>query len=147
MYTTILIADAEDEIKKSLHQLQNLCGQSIHSEKADSPAFLRISTTKGIYNIPHSEILYVESVQKKSIIHTKTTLYILAIPLYRVRNALPSASFIQAHRSYIINLKNISFIDKTKEPWTVSFFDSEKTAFVSRSFRKELLQAVKGCID
>ena len=32
---------------------------------------------------------------------------------------------MQTHRSFIVNLKNASSIDKSQNPWTISFFGSE----------------------
>ncbi len=151
---TILISDSEPD-EKIKQILKELCSDMEHlllskekpQTKSVSSMHCRISTAKGIYNIPHDDILFVESIQKKSVIHTTHGTLTVPIPLYRVREVLPEPFFIQTHRSFIINLKNASFIDKTKEPWIISFFNSNKTAFVSRSYRKEVLQAVTPLLD
>lgn len=110
-----------------------------HKLHHDTPSHLRISTGKGIYNIPYTEILFVESTMKKSLVHTKSGIISLPAPLYRIRKLLPETDFLQTHRSFIINLKNACFVDKTKEPWVISFPHYDKAAFVSRSYRKEVL--------
>lgn len=64
-----------------------------------------------------------------------------------MREVLAGEGFVQTYRSFIIHLRKVSFVDKTKEPWTISFFDSKLTAFVSRSYRKELMDAVTPYLD
>ncbi len=126
-------------ILKDLLQHYAKLYQKMHPEDA----FLcRLQTAKGIYNIPYDDILFIESTMKKSVIHTKNNCLALPTPLYRMREILPSAYFVQTHRSFIINLKNTSLIDKTKEPWTISFFDCQKAAYVSRNYKKDLMLAI-----
>ena len=106
------------------------------------PSHCHINTKKGIYNIPLTNILFIESHQKKSLVHLKQETLILHLPLYRLKEALPSELFLQTHRSFLVNLKNISHIDKQKDPWTVYFFDSQKCAYISRSFRHHVMKSI-----
>lgn len=101
-----------------------------------------IHTTKRIYNIPLEDILFIESCQKKSVIHTAAETICLPLPLYRIREILPAAFFLQTHRSFLVNMNNISHIDKQTDPWTVFFFHSEKQAYISRRFRQTVTDAV-----
>ncbi|MGN0136622.1 LytTR family transcriptional regulator DNA-binding domain-containing protein [Anaerotignum sp.] len=152
MYT-ILISKSDDEIERTLKELCSnmkqvrLSEEETASSQGSKAQFCRISTAKGIYNIPYSEILFVESGQKKSVIHLVNTTISLSLPLYRIRNVLPESYFIQTHRSFIINLQNVSYIDKTKDPWVIFFFKSSKTAFISRSFKKNFIQAITPFLD
>ena len=133
------ISDERRTVLANLLRHYDTIHQKIHP---DTPAHFRISTGKGVYNIPYAEILFVESTMKKSVIHTRSGMISLPTPLYRVRKLLPETAFIQTHRSFIINLKNACFMDKTKEPWVISFPQYDKAAFVSRSYRKEVLETV-----
>ena len=146
MYT-ILIANSEDEVKQTLKDLCSGTGK-VHImdrahpvEQSENP-HCRINTAKGIYNIPYNNILFVESEQKKTVFHLANSTICLPIPLYRIRETLSEPYFVQTHRSFIINLKNVSYIDKTKDPWVISFFGSNKKAFVSRSFKKDVLKVI-----
>ena len=112
-----------------------------HNEKSQQ-SHCQITTTKGIYNIPLNDILFIESHQKKSMVHLKQTTLLLQIPLYRLKETLPSGLFLQTHRSFLVNLTNISHIDNQKDPWTIYFFDSDAHAFISRSFRHQVLAAI-----
>ncbi len=146
MYT-ILIANSEDEVKQTIKDLYSGEGKihildKIHPAKQSETLHCRINTAKGIYNIPHKDILFVESGQKKSIIHLTNNTICLPVPLYRIRGVLPEPYFVQTHRSFISNLRKVSYIDKTKDPWVISFFGTNKTAFVSRSFKKDVMQVI-----
>lgn len=114
------------------------------SANPDQPhsSFCHISTAKGIYNIPLDDIFFIDSFQKKSILHTAAGILPLPIPLYRLKESLPASIFLQTHRSFLVNLKKISQIDKQKDPWTISFFGTEERAFISRSFRQQVIDAV-----
>lgn len=146
MYT-ILVSNSEDEIKQTIKEIYS-SSERLHFMDQESvleqnrSLHCLISTAKGIYNIPHKEILFVESEQKKSIIHLTNGSISLPVPLYRIREVLPEPYFLQTHRSFIINLENASFIDKTKDPWVISFFKSNKTAFISRSFKKAVIDTL-----
>ena len=111
------------------------------------PLYCRISTQKAIYKIPYQEILFIESEHKKSVIHLSDDTICVPIPLYRILEALPEESFVQTHRSFIVNLKNAATIDKSQNPWAISFFGSEQLAFVGRSFKKNLMQIVCSTLD
>lgn len=114
----------------------------IYANDEPLPSFIQISTCTNIYNIPLTHILYIESHQKRTLLHTKTESLLLPVPLYRITEMLPPTLFVQTHRSYLVNFLNISYIDKKKDPWTIFFFDSPKYAFVSRRFRRHVIDAI-----
>ena len=106
------------------------------------PVLCRITTAKGIYNIPLHDIFFIECHQKKSFLHTRAGILTLPLPLYQLKEALPSSMFRQTHRSFLVNLKKISHIDKQSDPWTVFFFDTKENAYISRSYRQQIIHAV-----
>ena len=113
-------------------------------EHTDNPLLFhcQIQTPKGIHNIPLNHILFIECSQKRSFIHTNNEIFTVHIPLYRIKEILPSQLFSQTHRSFLVNLNQISHIDKQTDPWTISFFHSEKRAYISRNSRQAILKAV-----
>ena len=114
------------------------------TEHKEDPLFsyCHIHTAKCIYNIPLNDILFIESCQKKSLLHTRNESISLPLPLYRMKETLPSSLFLQTHRSFLVNLNSISYIDKQTDPWTIFFFRSEKRAYISRRFRQTFTEAV-----
>ena len=119
------------------------CQTDIHNE----PLYCRISTQKAIYKIPYQDILFIESEQKKSVIHLLKKTICVSVPLYRILEVLPKETFVQTHRSFIVSLKNTSSIDKSQNPWTISFFGSEQLAFVGRSFKDNIMQIIRPTLD
>ena len=93
IHTTGAAASAVNELCTDRGSVCVTNSESTH----DEPLYCRISTQKAIYKIPYQDILFIESEQKKSVIHL-------------------------THRSFIVNLKNASSIDKSQNPWTISFF-------------------------
>lgn len=128
----------DNEKKEALVSLLHYYESMYEKMHSDNQKFCQINTPKGLYNLPYRDILYVESTMKKSIIHLKKDAIHVPYPLYQVRRMISDKSFVQTHRSFIVNLDNISFVDKSKEPWGIFFFDSDKEAFVSRSHKKTL---------
>lgn len=103
---------------------------------------LQLHTSQGVAIVPYDDILFIEIVLKKTILHTKDRTLAVALPLYKVRNAIECDTMVQTHRSFIVNLHNISFLDKSKNPWELSFFQSAEHAYVSRHYKQDFLHAI-----
>ncbi len=95
---------------------------------------------KTYFRLPYRSILFLEAAGKKTILHTAKEEFLLPVAFHQVKSALHCSSLIQSHRSYIINILMISSIQKEQLPWIVSFFGTEKTALISRSYRDEIEQ-------
>ena len=102
---------------------------------------LQICTAKSICTLPYDEILFIEIVLKKAIFHTKHGDRTFSMPLYKIRESIQSPYLLQTHRSFIVNLSNISYVDKSKSPWELSFFHTREHAYVSRHYKEEFLHA------
>ena len=123
IHTTGAAASAVNELCTDRGSVCVTNSESTH----DEPLYCRISTQKAIYKIPNQDIL--------------------SVPLYRILEVLPKETFVQTHRSFIVNLKNASSIDKSQNPWTISFFGSEQLAFVGRSFKDNIMQIIRPTLD
>ncbi len=142
MYTSFTIG-SHDKIRCT-PKAQQTCRIRVPNRTSvqNSSPCCHINTGKAIYNIPHQSILFIESEHKKTIIHLVNQTICVSLPLYRLRQELPESTFVQTHRSFIVNLKKASCIDKSRTPWVISFFGSEQMAFVGRSFQKNILQII-----
>lgn len=85
------------------------------------------------------EILFIESQRRNCIIHTKNKEFLVKnITFKGILEMLPKEYFIQAHRSYIVNFKNIERIEKVeKNSWIVYFKGYTLQAYVSNSYKTE----------
>lgn len=130
------------EKEEELVHLMNVYHMIFQQTKDFSSCLCQIYTAKGIYSFPYEEILFIEIVMKKTIFHLRTKEIAFSMPLYKIREALQSSYMVQTHRSFIVNLSNISYLDKTKSPWELSFFHSDQHAYVSRSYKQQFLSAI-----
>lgn len=103
----------------------------------------RIRTAKKYYDIPYDAILFIECECKKSVIHTRQGKITVPMPLYRIKQDLPSDIFIQTHRSFIVHIENILSIDKTGESWEIAFAGIAEKALISRTYRKDFLHCME----
>ncbi|PRZ01999.1 LytTR family DNA-binding domain-containing protein [Marinilabilia salmonicolor] len=85
--------------------------------------FLRKSTS--YHKVNFSDILWLEAESNYTTIHTKTEKYTYSVVLKSFEEKLLPKDFMRVHRSFIVNLSNVTgfegntlFIDKTRIPVT-----------------------------
>ncbi len=74
---------------------------------------LPVETKQGIYTLLASSIISIEAQGRKVIVHTLARDYDSIHPIQYWQSCLPSNSFFQTHRSFIINLKYVTDFDRT----------------------------------
>ena len=85
IHTTGAAASAVNELCTDRGSVCITNNESVHNE----PLYCRISTQKAIYKIPYQDILFIESEQKKSVIHLLKKTICVSVPLYRILEVLP----------------------------------------------------------
>ncbi|MBF4466193.1 LytTR family DNA-binding domain-containing protein [Flavobacterium sp. LC2016-12] len=83
------------------------------------------------------EILYIESLQNYVCIHTLKQQIITHSSLKNVVESLPSADFIQIHKSYVISLKHIESTDN------FSVFINEKELPIGATFKNYFFEKIE----
>lgn len=78
IHTTGAAASAVNELCTDRGSVCVTNSESTH----DEPLYCRISTQKAIYKIPYQDILFIESEQKKSVIHLLKKTICVSVPLY-----------------------------------------------------------------
>ena len=71
---------------------------------------LTVYSNRLLYHIPVSEILYIESIGRKCVIHTSEKTYETNMALNHIENTLNDNSFIRCYRSYLVNMNYIQDI-------------------------------------
>ena len=89
IHTTGAAASAVNELCTDRGSVCVTNSESTH----DEPLYCRISTQKAIYKIPYQDILFIESEQKKSVIHLLKKNICVSVPLYRILEVLPKETF------------------------------------------------------
>ena len=108
------------------------------SAQNDVPDFLFIKTDgkNKFQKIFLSDILYVESLQNYVRINTKQQQIITHSSLKNVIESLPSADFIQIHKSYVVSLKHIESTDN------FSVFVNEKELPIGATFKDSFFEKI-----
>jgi two-component system, LytTR family, response regulator len=92
---------------------------------------LPLKDQHSIQFIPLTNIYFIEKAGKKCLVYTKTGIYETSETMAKILTRL-DASFFQSHRSYIINLNEISQITPQNETFIVYFKDCDKQASISK---------------
>lgn len=98
---------------------------------------LMIKQQKNILFIPLDEIIFIERIDRKSVIHTKNNNFETNEALASLEGALDSR-FIASHRSYIINVGLLTKIEAAGQMYKAYFQDYNNTARVSKHKIDEL---------
>lgn len=78
---------------------------------ADQKKFLIVRADGKIYQIEHSSIFYVEAMGDYVRIHTDSEVITTYGTLKNMEESLPEEHFLRVHRSYLIALEKISFLE------------------------------------
>ncbi len=86
------------------------------------------------YYIPHSKVIFAETLGGKVTVHTKEKMYYSELKLYELEEILPK-SFARISKSGIASLSEISSVKRNLSGSAeIGFFGCEKTVFVSRGY-------------
>lgn len=83
---------------------------SVSDNKANAGK-LFIKVDGKIINIPLNDILYIQGMQRYIQIFTKDKKYTSLTSLFKLSESLPKDKFFRVHKSYIVNIDNISSIE------------------------------------
>jgi two-component system, LytTR family, response regulator len=92
---------------------------------------LAIKSNHSFLYILIEDILYIEKVGRKSIIHIENNQFETLESLQEIEERLPEY-FYKTHRSYLVNLKKIVKIEAFGETYAVDFGKPKKVAYISK---------------
>lgn len=76
-------------------------------------AYLFIKTEYRLQKIDIEDIIYVEGLENYVSIHTSTSRILSLQPLKKMKEQLPEKQFARVHRSFIVAMQHISFIENS----------------------------------
>ena len=103
--------------------------------------FLEIKNNDKINFQKISEIIFVESFNRKCNVITPKNIIELNYSLTKANEILSKFGLIQSHRSYIINPRYVKSITKTNDSWIIYFNETNLTALLSKSYRKNIFNS------
>lgn len=89
-----------------------------------------------------SEIIFVEVFIRTSIIHTINGSFTIDyLSLKKLHTMISHKNILQSHRSYLVNVKYISKIEKSndKTSYKIYFYDTDKIALLGYSYKKSVM--------
>lgn len=107
---------AADKVKKRYEFIQKIGTQPAEIASDDSDDALFLKTEHRVIRINISDISYIEGMSEYMKIHllSQPKPVIVLLSMKRIEERLPKNSFMRVHRSYIINLKQIQEINKSR---------------------------------
>lgn len=125
-YVSFHIHAMNDKISKAIAYIENtetyLVGK--HDEKR--------------FKIQYEDILYIETVDKKSFLYTKNNVYTLPEKLYQLEENLQFADFIRISKSMILNIDKIQSIYPTISGRFEAELENSERVSISRSYVSKL---------
>ena len=120
-----------DRFLKAIHKIKN---QHKYIEKEENTIFLNVDKT--LHKVLLSDVLYIESDRNYITFITATKKLSVIDSLKNWKDKLAKKSFLQIHKSYIINLKKLEKISGNE------VYILNKRIPVGRVYKKELLDKI-----
>jgi len=79
----------------------------------------------------HSEVLFIERINKQTIVHTTHGEFAVNLPLKSFEEVLPD-TFVRAHKSYIVNKVKLRELNLFNKNTYEALFPNRKTALVNK---------------
>ncbi|PKM58097.1 MAG: hypothetical protein CVU98_02520 [Firmicutes bacterium HGW-Firmicutes-3] len=98
---------------------------------------LKIRRKSRDYFFDHSEIVYIETVDKVAYIYTKRERHPIGrVTLCELEEQLPKEQFIRVHRSYIVNLLFIDYVNKNNSQSMIKIKHYENMIPIGRTYKE-----------
>jgi len=123
------------ELTPTIHQIFQLC--------EDTGSVLLCEKDNATYKVDVNDVLYIETVDRKSCVYTKDEVFIMPTPLSQLEEALASKYFIRISRVTLLNIYKVKSVSNGLEfRLTAEMVNGEKI-IINRSYRSVLLTAIR----
>ena len=128
-----------------------ICCRAVTEEVREIAAFVRsrqgsLSGTRDAkqYEIPISELFYIESVDGKTFLYTREQIYETPYRIYELEELLRPKHFLRVSKAMLLNLMKIRSIQPALNGRLSAVLQSGEEVIISRSYVKDLKSALKG---
>ena len=128
-----------------------ICCREVTEEVREIAAFVRSrqGSLSGVrddkrYEIPVSELYYIESVDGRTFLYTKAQIYETPYRIYELESQLRAKHFLRVSKSMLLNLMKIRSIQPALNGRLSAVLQSGEEVIISRSYVKDLKSALKG---
>lgn len=98
--------------------------------------FIFVRSDRQMHKVFFKDILVVEGVENYVCIYTEDIKLLVRSTMKRMMEALPKETFLQVHKSYLINIEKIGLIDGNR------IMVGRHTVSVARNFREEVFERI-----
>ena len=133
---------AEEELVLRVRELnaQALRLQKWASDLLVEKAEMKLYRGDTEYYVPFETILFFESGEHRTAVHTAMQIYTTELRLYELEQLLPH-TFVRCAKACILNVSAISAVTRSLSGGAeISFCNSEKKAFASRMYYKAMME-------
>lgn len=107
-------------------------------ERQNATAYLFVKTEHRIQKVNLDDVLYIEGLQNYVSIQTGANRVLTLQTLKKVEEQLPPVGFIRVHKSFIIALKHITYIERSR------IFIGDAIIPIGDSYRDEFYKRIGG---
>lgn len=104
---------AEKALNLSLHK-PTPGNESPFAPHQPPPEYLFVKTEHRILKINLADIIYIEALQNYVSLNTTGGRVMSLQPLKKIEEQLPGAEFVRVHKSYIVSLRHISSVERSR---------------------------------
>ena len=140
-----------EQIDKTKRELVLIRCRAITEEVREIAAFVksRQGSLSGVadakqYEIPVTELCYIESVDGKTFLYTSDRVYETAYRLYELEDMLKPKHFLRVSKPMLVNLMKIRSIQPAFNGRFSAVLSSGDRIIISRNYVKALKEALKG---
>lgn len=98
----------------------------------------------GQYEIPLTDILYIESVDNRTFLYTAENTYESKQKLYELESVLKPRGFLRISKSCILNLMKITHIKPSPGSRFIAVLTNKEEVIISRKYVPDLKKTLKG---
>lgn len=122
-----------DALQRTTHMINQTLNQSNIPVKKN----LTIKNSSNIIFVPLTDIIFIERLNRKSVIHTINKQYETYESLFNLSQQL-DINFCRCHKSYIVNVDYLEIIEQIGQKYIGHFKNYEKTVKISGNMLLEL---------
>lgn len=101
-----------DRFAKSIHRaIDTIYFTKRVAEPNDELREIYVKSNSKFYKLSYADIYFVEALADYVLVYTENTRYIVYSTMKAIEEKLKGSTFVRVHRSYIINLRKIQFIE------------------------------------
>lgn len=96
-----------DRFLKSVNRVHDL----LQTEQKEENEYIFVKSDKQFKKILFKDILFIESMENYVVIQTTSSKEVVYTTLKQIYESLPQTVFLQTHRSYLVNMEQVTAID------------------------------------